>query len=179
MSSAGVTPRVKRNAPCVFCNRPNHQSEDCRTVKTPLERRKALRGQVVCWKCFAREHRSRACAREDCVKCNGDHHSSLCTKQEVNTPPVTDKTTRTKNAPHAHPDRQEREDARSRADYRSNCMTAGTKQPAEAQRKNEDSLNTFSNPTAENTHQKQLVLMTVEAQIKKTTPAHLKASLSF
>ncbi|KAK6749210.1 hypothetical protein RB195_001670 [Necator americanus] len=159
---------VSRIVNCIFCQRTNHQSENCRAVRSPLDRRQALRGQQVCWKCFSKEHRSRDCTRQNCSKCNRDHHTTLCTMDTDRRTPVTpEKLSRSKEQLSDHANSQEKE-KRHKNNYRnqSSSMVASEGQPAAEQRNESQSLISSSNPAKEDSHQKQVVLMTVEAQVK-------------
>ena len=63
---------------CVYCGQP-HYSNACQTIKSPEERKRALRTSGRCYICLRRNHISRNCrSQARCNKCNGRHHSSLC-----------------------------------------------------------------------------------------------------
>ncbi|KAK6755881.1 hypothetical protein RB195_014336 [Necator americanus] len=159
---------VSRTVNCIFCQRTNHQSENCRAVRLPLDRRQALRGQQVCWKCFSKERRSRDCTRQNCSNCNRDHHTTLCTMDTDRRTPVTpEEVSRSKEQLSDHANSQEKE-KRHKNNYRnqSSSMVASEGQPAAEQRNESQSLISSSNLAKEDSHQKQLVLMTVEAQVK-------------
>ncbi|EYC42091.1 hypothetical protein Y032_0543g3219 [Ancylostoma ceylanicum] len=67
---------------CIFCHKGNHLSTRCRTVSDKRMRRKALREQNRCWKCFSRDHNSFVCQKRDCTLCGQKHHISLCLKKD-------------------------------------------------------------------------------------------------
>ncbi|EYC16984.1 hypothetical protein Y032_0032g2602 [Ancylostoma ceylanicum] len=46
-------------------------------------RRKILRRENRCWKCFSSNHNSFVCRKQDCSSCGQKHHSSLCFKKEA------------------------------------------------------------------------------------------------
>ena len=63
---------------CAYCGQP-HRSNACQTIKSPEERKRALRTSGRCYICLRRNHISRNCrSPARCNKCNGRHHSSLC-----------------------------------------------------------------------------------------------------
>ncbi|EYB96938.1 hypothetical protein Y032_0145g2493 [Ancylostoma ceylanicum] len=67
---------------CIFCHKGNHSPIRCRTVSDKRMRRKALKAQNRCWKCFSQTHNSFVCRKQDCSSCGQKHHSSLCSKKE-------------------------------------------------------------------------------------------------
>uniref|UniRef100_A0A7I5E7M6 Peptidase A2 domain-containing protein n=1 Tax=Haemonchus contortus TaxID=6289 RepID=A0A7I5E7M6_HAECO len=169
-------PRSVPKQLCLFCHRTNHQTKNCRTVITASERRAALRGQLVCWKCFAANHRSRACPSENCTKCNGDHHTSLCIKLALPKPPDNTQSQGherqsfhysnqpTKTSPR-HQDSEVRE--------RSPAVPAASKK--------EEGINirSFSHQIKALGSEKQLVLMTAEGQIKNNNTGIFEHILIF
>ncbi|EYC35199.1 hypothetical protein Y032_1119g3631 [Ancylostoma ceylanicum] len=68
---------------CIFCHKGNHSSTRCRTVSDQSMRRRALREQNRCWKCFSPNHNSFVCHKQDCTSCGQKHHNSLCFKKEA------------------------------------------------------------------------------------------------
>ncbi|KAK6009795.1 hypothetical protein OSTOST_25247, partial [Ostertagia ostertagi] len=80
--------KTAKQESCLFCQRNNHQTKDCRTVRTPIDRRNALRGQPVCWKCFASDHRSRASASKELSQLQRVHISQ-CSYNAGETSPIT------------------------------------------------------------------------------------------
>ncbi|EYB99160.1 hypothetical protein Y032_0124g1194 [Ancylostoma ceylanicum] len=66
---------------CIFCQKGNHLSTRCRTVSDQSMRRRALREQNRCWKCFSPNHNSFVCHKQDCSTCGQKHHNSLCFKK--------------------------------------------------------------------------------------------------
>ncbi|EYC15818.1 hypothetical protein Y032_0035g2977 [Ancylostoma ceylanicum] len=68
---------------CIFCQKGNHLSTRCRTVSDQSMRRRALREQNRCWKCFSPNHSSFVCHKQDCSYCGQKHHNSLCFKKEA------------------------------------------------------------------------------------------------
>ncbi|EYC37375.1 hypothetical protein Y032_0797g2403 [Ancylostoma ceylanicum] len=67
---------------CIFCHKGNHLSTRCRTVSDKRMRRKALKAQNRCWKCFSQTHNSFVCRKQDCSSCGQKHHISLCFKKQ-------------------------------------------------------------------------------------------------
>ncbi|EYB85177.1 hypothetical protein Y032_0303g1894 [Ancylostoma ceylanicum] len=68
---------------CIFCQKRNHSSIQCRMVSNQHTRRKTLKEQNRCWKCFSPNHNSFICRKQDCSSCGQKHHSSLCLKKEL------------------------------------------------------------------------------------------------
>ncbi|EYC18696.1 hypothetical protein Y032_0026g1315 [Ancylostoma ceylanicum] len=68
---------------CIFCHKGNHSPIQCRTVSNQHMRRKTLKEQNRCWKCFSPNHNSFVCRKQDCSSCGQKHHSSLCLKKEL------------------------------------------------------------------------------------------------
>ncbi|EYB94050.1 hypothetical protein Y032_0176g555 [Ancylostoma ceylanicum] len=66
---------------CIFSHKGNHSSVRCRTVSDKRMRRKALKAQNRCWKCFSPNHNSFVCHKQDCSFCGQKHHISLCLKK--------------------------------------------------------------------------------------------------
>ncbi|EYB84689.1 hypothetical protein Y032_0311g2127 [Ancylostoma ceylanicum] len=66
---------------CIFCHKGNHSPIQCRTVSNQHMRRKTLKEQNLCWKCFSSNHNSFVCRKQDCSSCGQKHHSSLCFKK--------------------------------------------------------------------------------------------------
>ncbi|EYC34865.1 hypothetical protein Y032_1327g3827 [Ancylostoma ceylanicum] len=67
---------------CIFCQKGNHSTLRCRTVSDQNMRRKVLRQQNRCWKCFSRDHNSFVCRKQDCTFCGQKHHICLCLKKD-------------------------------------------------------------------------------------------------
>ncbi|EYB92042.1 hypothetical protein Y032_0198g1604 [Ancylostoma ceylanicum] len=67
---------------CIFCQKGNHSTLRCRTVSDQNERRKVLRQQNRCWKCFSQTHNSFVCRKQDCTFCGQKHHICLCLKKD-------------------------------------------------------------------------------------------------
>lgn len=73
------TPRVSNNRTvCVFCDRNNHSSYNCRSVSVD-EMRNAIRVQKLCSSCCEPGHKSFECTRK-CTVCSGSHHPKLCAR---------------------------------------------------------------------------------------------------
>ncbi|KAK5965291.1 hypothetical protein GCK32_002031 [Trichostrongylus colubriformis] len=164
---------------CLFCHKNNHQTKDCRTVRTPVDRRNALRGQIVCWKCFARDHRSSACTLKKCPKCSRDHHISLCSNQTDETPTTT--LPKSQGNARKASESYDRESGKPKNTYRNQtnhtniCMA----QPAASNENEQKEMNNFSNQLDEDLHEKNLILMTVEGQIKNNTTGSFENVLIF
>ncbi|KAK6021222.1 zinc knuckle, partial [Ostertagia ostertagi] len=176
--------KTAKQESCLFCQRNNHQTKDC-TVRTPIDRRNALRGQPVCWKCFASDHRSRACFQRNCPRCNGDHHISLCSYNAGETSSVTSSVTsaRTKSQDETRKTSSgsDRKTTTQKGTYRNQTshMTVDKVQAAAPTKEEQKAVNSFSNQTHGNSHEKNLVLMTVEGQIKNNANGSFENVLIF
>ena len=68
---------------CIFCERSNHNSENCRTVTGVVERRNIVRNLGKCFVCLGANHMAKECwSKRGCSKCNGKHHVSICQNEE-------------------------------------------------------------------------------------------------
>ena len=68
---------------CAYCYEENHNSEDCRKVVSPKERKDILKRYRLCYICLKRGHRARECRnRMKCKKCLETHHVSICNKEK-------------------------------------------------------------------------------------------------
>ena len=66
---------------CVYCEKPDHRSSDCKTAKTVTERRKILSDKKLCFNCTGTKHRAAECrSAKTCLKCKSKHHTSICDK---------------------------------------------------------------------------------------------------
>ena len=66
---------------CVYCEKPDHRSSDCKTAKTVTERRKILSDKKLCFNCTGAKHRAVECHNaKTCLKCKNKHHTSICDK---------------------------------------------------------------------------------------------------
>ncbi|KAK6035397.1 hypothetical protein COOONC_27098, partial [Cooperia oncophora] len=142
---AATRANASRTVDCIFCQRTNHQSENCRTAST---------------------ERTTVCPRQNCSKCNRDHHPTLCTMDtDRRTSATPEKASRSKEQLSDRINSQEKE-KRHKNNYRnqSRSMTATEGQPAGEERNEQQSMNISSNLAKNDSHPKQLVLMTVEAQ---------------
>lgn len=81
-----INARPYGNEGCLFCQRDNHSSMSCRTVDDKTTRRKIIKEQDRCWKCFSDDHNSFDCQQPDCIQCGQKHHVSLCSKRDSGPP---------------------------------------------------------------------------------------------
>ena len=65
----------------MYWEKPGHRSSDCKTAKTATERRKILSDKKLCSNCTGAKLRAVECCRaKTCLKCNNNHHKSICDK---------------------------------------------------------------------------------------------------
>ena len=68
---------------CIFCERSNHNSENCRTVTGVVERRNMVRNLGKCFVCLGTNHMAKECnSKRGCTRCNGKHHAAICRNNE-------------------------------------------------------------------------------------------------
>ena len=66
---------------CMYCEKPDRRSSDCKTAKTVTERRKILSDKKLCFNCRGAKHRAAECRSvKTCLKCKNKHHMSICDK---------------------------------------------------------------------------------------------------
>ena len=46
---------------CVYCEKPDHRSSDCKTAKTVTEHRKILSDKKLCFNCTEAKHNAAEC----------------------------------------------------------------------------------------------------------------------
>ena len=74
---------------CVYCQKTDHKSSECNTVKTVSERRKILSDKKLCFNCTGAKHRAAECrSNKTCFKCKNKHHTSICEKMSENSEPM-------------------------------------------------------------------------------------------
>ena len=72
---------LQTKSECVYCEKPDHRSSDCKTAKTVTERRKILSDKKLCFNCTGTKHRAAECRSDKtCLKCKSKHHTSICDK---------------------------------------------------------------------------------------------------
>ncbi|CAI4220969.1 unnamed protein product [Auanema sp. JU1783] len=69
---------------CIFCNKTNHTSIECKKRIEVYEKREIVRKERVCWICFSKNHNSYNCKEPKCKSCNDAHHDTLCSKRNLN-----------------------------------------------------------------------------------------------
>ncbi|KAK5983385.1 hypothetical protein GCK32_007089 [Trichostrongylus colubriformis] len=182
-TSAGTLQRTKgfKQEHCLFCQRGNHQTKDCRIVRTPVDRRNALRGQTICWKCFAADHRSRACVQRNCLNCNGDHHISLCISRTGETSSATSTFSKSQDKAQKTSYNSGTKSGKPKDTYRNQTShtTVRTGQQDVSHKDEQKAVNSFSNQTEGNLHEKNLILMTVEGQMKNNATNSFENVLIF
>ena len=66
---------------CVYCEKPDHRSSDCKTAKTVKEHRRKLSNKKLCFNCKGAKHRTaECCSAKTCLKYKNEHHTSMCDK---------------------------------------------------------------------------------------------------
>ena len=69
----------ERGRECVYCEKPDHRSDDCKTVNTLDERKRLLNNKHLCFNCTGSKHRAVDCrSRSLCQICQKRHHTSIC-----------------------------------------------------------------------------------------------------
>ena len=77
--SKSVNSNNHQRWPCIFCNKVNHKSQDCRSVNTFEERINHLKVNNNCFVCLSNKHLSRDCkTKNKCPICTKRHHVSIC-----------------------------------------------------------------------------------------------------
>ena len=65
--------------PCVYCDKTNHASSQCKIVPTRAERMKILDQKNRCTNCLSAKHKFEECTSKfHCRKCKRKHHTSIC-----------------------------------------------------------------------------------------------------
>ena len=73
-----------RKPHCIFCQNSEHWSDQCKTVKRLEDRKKFFAEKNLCFNYARTGHRGNQCRSRSCRKCNANHHTSLCDKNEDN-----------------------------------------------------------------------------------------------
>ncbi|XP_040061246.1 uncharacterized protein LOC120836440 [Ixodes scapularis] len=64
---------------CIFCKTTGHSTENCTSNISLMEKKKKLSGEMRCFRCTLRGHRSKDCHRKlSCTSCAGRHATSMC-----------------------------------------------------------------------------------------------------
>ena len=64
---------------CVYCEKPDHKSVDCKTVASVDERKRVLSNKHLCFNCTGTRHKAVDCrCRLLCQVCQKRHHTSIC-----------------------------------------------------------------------------------------------------
>ena len=68
----------ERGRECIYCEKPDHRSVDCKTVTTLDERKRLLSNKCLCFNCTGSKHRAVDCrSRSLCQICQKRHHTSI------------------------------------------------------------------------------------------------------
>lgn len=66
---------------CVYCEKDNHRSTECKTVATVGERRDVLKQKRLCFDCTGSGHKALICpSKASRRNWKGKHHTSVCDK---------------------------------------------------------------------------------------------------
>ena len=64
---------------CVYCEKPDHKSVNCKTVASVDERKRVLSNKHLCFNCTGTRHKTVDCrCRVVCEVCQKKHHTSIC-----------------------------------------------------------------------------------------------------
>ena len=64
---------------CVYCEKPDHKSVNCKTVASVDERKRVLSNKHLCFNCTGTRHKAVDCrCRVVCEVCQKKHHTSIC-----------------------------------------------------------------------------------------------------
>ncbi|EGT56869.1 hypothetical protein CAEBREN_25289 [Caenorhabditis brenneri] len=67
---------------CKFCNRKNHSTVECKTVRTLEDRKEFIKNNNLCFNCMNSGHRLHDCKSNACRKCNTKHNTAICPKNQ-------------------------------------------------------------------------------------------------
>ena len=85
MKERGFQTQTKKPKSCVYCNKDNHRSPDCKEVKTTEERKNFLVKNKLCYNCTGNRHTAAKCkSLVACQVCVGHHHTSISEKRKGN-----------------------------------------------------------------------------------------------
>ena len=77
----GFQTQTKKAKSCVYCDKDDHRSPDCKQVKTIEERKNFLVKNKLCYNCTGNRHTAAKCKSSvACQICAGRHHTSICEK---------------------------------------------------------------------------------------------------
>ena len=66
---------------CVYCEKSDHRSSDCKTAKIVTEGTKILSDKKLFFNCTGAKDRAAECrSAKSCLKCKNKHHKSICDK---------------------------------------------------------------------------------------------------
>ena len=77
--SSQAQQKEERVRGCVYCEKPDHKSVNCKTVASVDERKRVLSNKHLCFNCTGTRHKAVACrCRVVCEVCQKKHHTSIC-----------------------------------------------------------------------------------------------------
>ncbi|EYC42554.1 hypothetical protein Y032_0527g2967 [Ancylostoma ceylanicum] len=123
-------------------------------------RRRLVREQNRCWKCFSPNHNSFACRKQDCASCGQKHHISLCLKKDRPQRNYSNKCRARDIVPY-RPDSK----GHQNRGLRSNKDQSDRRKPTSANLQMCMGTLTELNPRVDSPVSEQLVLMTAEGSI--------------
>ncbi|KAK6030544.1 zinc knuckle [Ostertagia ostertagi] len=65
---------------CEYCRQKGHRWNSCPKIPSPFARRNFLINTKRCLNCGSLAHQVSSCASGSCRKCNGKHHTAICSK---------------------------------------------------------------------------------------------------
>lgn len=78
-----------KSSECCYCSQDGHSSTNCPVVVSVEARKQTLRNEGRCYNCTRKGHMGRECkVTSKCTKCQGRHHTSICTKGTQSAAPV-------------------------------------------------------------------------------------------
>ena len=81
----GFQTRTKKPKSCVYCDKDDHRSADCKQMKSIEERKSHLVKNKLCYNCTGNRHAAAKCKSSvSCQVCSGRHHTSICEKRKEN-----------------------------------------------------------------------------------------------
>ena len=81
----GLQTQTKKPKSCVYCEKDDHRSPDCKEVKSIEERKSHLVKNKLCYNCTGNRHTAAKCKSSvSCQVCSGRHHTSICEKRKEN-----------------------------------------------------------------------------------------------
>ena len=87
----------QKNKSCDYCGNQGHRSAECTRVLTIANRREHLKRNKLYFNCTGKGHDTNVCRSQNCAKCGGKHHTSICSRTEGTIPDTSGKSILEKN----------------------------------------------------------------------------------